>query len=306
MGAAVPNHPSLAIDGFAHHRAGPDERLIHYVTAGSTGTPVVLLHGFPETWFGWRALIPLLSGRHRIIAPDMTGLGGSARPADGYEKTAVAADIGAVLDAEGVTGYHLVGADMGGPVGFSLAMTDRDRARSFTFIASALPGFGLERLYDHSAIGVNAWYWTLFQHPTFGPMLTAGHQREMLTSWAYRGSALDPDAISAEAIEVYLESYADPNGWRAAIQYYATLEQDARDNARLIDQHGLLDIPTLGIDGEQDGHLSTATLAQIARSVRGALIPDCKHWVAEEQPGPLSELLLKFFATVEAAGSLAR
>ena len=302
MSPAVPERPSLAIDGFEHRSAGPDARSIHYVTAGSTGPTVVLLHGFPETWFGWRALIPLLSPHYRVIAPDMTGLGESSRPADGYEKTAVAADIRSVLDAEQVTDYHLVAADMGGMVGFPLAMTDRRRVRSFTFIASALPGFGLERLYDYSAIGVNAWYWTLFQHPTFGPMLTAGHQREMLTNWAYRGSALNPDAIPAEAIEIYLQTYADPEGWRAAIQYYATLEQDARDNVRLIDEHGLLDIPTLGINGEQDARLSAATLARVARNVRGVLIPDCKHWVAEEQPQQLSELLLGFFADVEDSG----
>lgn len=290
---------SLAVQGFEHKWTRNEPVDIHYVVAGS-GDPVVLLHGFPETWFGWRDLIPLLAGRHRIIAPDLRGLGESSKPDAGYEKTIIASDIETVIAAEDLDGYHLVGADMGAAVGFPLAMRDQTRVRSFVFIASALPGVGLERLYDYSAIGVNAWYWTLFQHDVFGPMLTAGHQREMLSAWAYRGSALRADAIPDAAIDEYLRSYATPEGWRAALQYYATLERDAADNRALLADGALLRMPTLGIDGEQDGRLSTATLAQVAADVRGVLVPDCKHWVAEEQPERLATILLHFFEQVGA------
>jgi pimeloyl-ACP methyl ester carboxylesterase len=257
---------------------------------------VLLLHGFPQTWFAWRKIIPLLAGTYRVIAPDLRGLGESSRPEGGYDKKTLAADLGAVITAEGLTRYHLVGIDMGAAVGFPLAMGDQKRVLSFVFMASALAGVGLERLYDYSAIGLSAWYWTLFQHKTFGPMLTSGHQRELLTSWAYRGSALRPDAISDDAIEEYLRSYADPAGWQAALQYYSTLDQDAADNRELLAHGQLLRMPTLGIDGEQDGRLSTATLAQIAVDVRGTLIPDCKHWIPEEQPEVLAQVLLEFFA----------
>lgn len=288
---------SLSVPGLEHRQTQNGAVDIHYVVAGA-GDPVVLLHGFPETWFGWRKLIPLIAGKHRIIAPDLRGLGESGRPDTGYEKKVIATDVAAVIAAEGLEGYHLVGADMGASVGFPLAMGDHGRVRSFVFIASALPGVGLERLYDYSAIGVNAWYWTLFQHELFGPMLTAGHEREMLIAWAYRGSALRPDAICDAAVEEYLRHYTSADGWRAALRYYATLEQDAVDNRALLADGRLLRMPTLGIDGEQDGRLSTSTLAQIAVDVRGALIPECKHWVAEEQPEHLAKILLKFFDDV--------
>ena len=201
-----------------------------------------------------------------------------------------------MIAAEGLTRYHLVGTDMGAAVGFPLAMRDHERVSSFVFMSSALAGVGLERLYDYSAIGLSAWYWTLFQHKTFGPMLTSGHQREMLISWAYRGSALRADAIADDAIEEYLRYYADPDGWRAALQYYSTLDQDAADNRALLAGGRLLRMPALGIDGEHDGRQSTATLAQIATDVRGTLIPGCKHWIPEEQPGALAQVLLEFFA----------
>jgi pimeloyl-ACP methyl ester carboxylesterase len=293
---------SLSVPGFEHKETRNGAVDIHYVVAGA-GDPVVLLHGFPETWFGWRELIPLIAAKHRIVAPDLRGLGESGRPDSGYEKKVIATDIAAVIAAERIERYHLVGADMGASVGFPLAMGDQERVRSFVFIASALPGVGLERLYDYSAIGVNAWYWTLFQHEVFGPMLTAGHVREMLIAWAYRGSALRPDAISDTAVEEYLRHYTSADGWRAALQYYATLEQDAADNRTLLSDGRLLQMPTLGIDGEQDGRLSTSTLAQIAVDVRGALIPDCKHWVAEEQPDHLAKLLLEFFDDVASSAT---
>ncbi len=139
----------------------------------------------------------------------------------------------------------------------------------------------------------------IFQHPMYGPLLTAGRARELLTTWAYRGAALRPDAISDEAIEEYLSHYSQPGGWEAALKYYATLDQDADDNRALLADGRLLRTPTLGIDGEQDGHLSTATLAQVASGVRGVLIPDCKHWVAEEQPELLAHTLLRFFSEIE-------
>jgi pimeloyl-ACP methyl ester carboxylesterase len=286
---------SLPGSAFEHKRARNDAAEIHYVVAGH-GEAVVLLHGFPETWFGWRKIIPLLAGTHRVIAPDLRGLGESSRPESGYDKKTVATDIETVIAAEGLTRYHLVGTDMGAAVGFPLAMRDHERVSSFVFMSSALAGVGLERLYDYSAIGLSAWYWTLFQHKTFGPMLTSGHQREMLISWAYRGSALRADAIPDDAIEEYLRYYADPDGWRAALQYYSTLDQDAADNRALLAGGRLLRMPTLGIDGEHDGRLSTATLAQIATDVCGTLIPGCKHWIPEEQPEALAQVLLEFFA----------
>lgn len=289
---------TLQVPGFEHRSARNGDVEIHYVVAGE-GDPVILLHGFPETWFAWRELIPPLAATHRIIAPDLRGLGESSRPSAGYEKKTIATDIEAVIRTEGLSSYHLVGADMGGTVGFPLAMTGEAKVRSFVFIASALPGVGLERLYDYSTVGVGAWYWTLFQHPVYGPLLTEGRERDLLTTWAYRGSALRPNAISDEAIEEYLSHYGQAGGWEAALKYYTTLDQDADDNRALLADGRLLRMPTLGIDGEQDGHLSTATLAQVASDVRGVLIPDCKHWVAEEQPELLAQTLLSFFSQIK-------
>src|ERR1039458_2886218 len=133
---------ALQVPGFEHRSARNGDVEIHYVVAGE-GDPVILLHGFPETWFGWRELIPQLAATHRIIAPDLRGLGESSRPPAGYEKKTIATDIEAVIRTEGLSNYHLVGADMGAAVAFPLAMASGEKVRSFVFIASGLPGVGL-------------------------------------------------------------------------------------------------------------------------------------------------------------------
>ena len=75
-----------------HGRVNLGEVRLHYVTAGK-GELVVLLHGFPQTWFAWRRVIPALAERYTVIAPDLRGMGDSSKPQGGYDKRTVAADI---------------------------------------------------------------------------------------------------------------------------------------------------------------------------------------------------------------------
>ena len=96
-----------------HHHTRLSGAALHYVTAGQ-GDPVVLVHGWPSTWYEWRHVIPLLAGRYRVIAPDLRGLGDSSRPADGYDKKTLAADLWELLSGTlGLTSWHLVGHEIG-------------------------------------------------------------------------------------------------------------------------------------------------------------------------------------------------
>src|ERR1700676_4570351 len=101
-----------------HHYARLSQVSLHYVTAGS-GTPIVLLHGWPQSWHPWRKLIPFLTDHHRVIAPDLRGLGDSTRPLDGYDKKTIAADLWELLSGTlGLRRFDLVGHDWGGPTAF--------------------------------------------------------------------------------------------------------------------------------------------------------------------------------------------
>jgi pimeloyl-ACP methyl ester carboxylesterase len=125
-----------------HHADLPSGVRLHYCTAG-TGDPVVLVHGWPSTWYEWRRVMALLAPRHRLVVPDLRGLGDSSRPAAGYDKKTIAEDLWQLLAGTlGLTRWHLVGHDWGGPVAFALAAAHEAAIRTLTIVDVTLPGIG--------------------------------------------------------------------------------------------------------------------------------------------------------------------
>ena len=112
---------------------------LHYLEEGD-GDVVVLLHGWPHTSHSWRHVIPKLSPKYRVIAPDMRGLGDSSRPAAGYDNGAVAGDVIELLDSHGVREFSLVGHDWGGPVAFAATLLAQDRVQKLALVDAVLAG----------------------------------------------------------------------------------------------------------------------------------------------------------------------
>lgn len=123
---------------FMHHTVALDDVRLHYVIAGS-GDPVVLLHGWPQTWFEWRRIIPALADKYTVIAPDLRGLGDSSKPLGGYDKRTVAADIYKLVRKLGFERIYLVGHDWGGPTAYALRSPIRRTCASSSFSTSQFP-----------------------------------------------------------------------------------------------------------------------------------------------------------------------
>ena len=140
-------------DGIRHHRASLSQVTMHYVTVGA-GDPVVLLHGWPQTWYAWRHVIPLLiDAGYSVIAPDLRGLGDTSRPAEGYDSLSVAADVHELLARHlGVECFHVAGHDWGGPAAFALAATHSDTVRTLAVIDVTVPGLGPRHLARRKAL----------------------------------------------------------------------------------------------------------------------------------------------------------
>ena len=127
---------------FEHHYAEVGEVMLHYVTLGS-GPPVVLLHGWPQTWYEWRLVMPRLAERFTVIAPDLRGLGDSSRPLTGYDKRTVANDVWRlVTETLGHRTFHLVGHDWGGPTAYALAATHPEAVTKLAIVDVVIPGDG--------------------------------------------------------------------------------------------------------------------------------------------------------------------
>lgn len=280
------------------HHADLGEVVLHYLDTGSGGEPVVLLHGIPQTSHEWRHVIPRLAPHHRVIAPDLRGLGDSSRPRDGYDKATVADDVWRLLrDHLGIASFCVAGHDWGGPVAFSLAMGHREAVRRLAILDVAIPGGG-----DFSQ-GGRRWHHAFFRTPDLPEALSAGREA-LLLDWFYENYGLRHDCIPDADRREYHRCYKRLGGMRAMFEYYRALPRDAADNEAMLARDGKLAIPVLALGGDSSfgrGMEPFDTVGHFADDVRGGLIPDCGHWVAEEAPDFVSRALLDFFADAERA-----
>lgn len=295
-GSGRPGTRAPIPDGATSRYATVNGVQLHYVIAGS-GDPVLLLHGWPETWYAWRKVIPVLAARYTVIAPDMRGYGDSERPAGGYDKVTVATDLHELVRSLGFGRIHLVAQDMGGPVGFAYAASFPADVRDFAFIESAVPGFGLEASMDVAHGG--SWHVGFNMAEGISEMLVAGRERAFL-EYFYRRGTLHPDALTQADIDEYARSY-EAGGLVASFKYYRTLFDDAKANREKLAVQALI-LPVLSLAAEKGfGDLSHASIAQVADQVERQTIAEAKHFLVQDQPQAATEAILSFLTRMDEA-----
>ena len=267
---------------------------LHVVTAGS-GVPVLLLHGWPQTWHEWRKVMPLLAGNHRLVMPDLPGLGDSGRPDSGYDKKTLALDLREMCERLRLGRFHLVGHDWGGPTAFALACADPASVRTLTILDVTIPGIGPD-----ISQGGKRWHHAFHMTPDLPETLVQGREREYL-SWFYGEFSWQRDAIQPADIDEYVRCYSQPGALRAGFAYYRNIPDDQADNRAILESGFRLPMPVLALGGARAeargrGLEPLESLRVIAADVRGGTMPDCGHFIPEEQPALLAERLLEFFA----------
>ena len=279
-----------------HHHAELGEVMLHYVTAGE-GPPVVLLHGWPQTWWEWRHVIPALAEHYTVIAPDMRGLGDSSRPLNGYDKKTVANDIWRLVnEVLGHQTFFLVGHDWGGPTAYALAAAHPGAVDKLVILDVTIPGCG----GDFSE-GGRRWHHQFHTTPDLPEALIEGRE-DIYLAWFYRTFAYKPDAIGEDDLLEYLRTYTQPGAMRAGFSYYREMLRDAKENAEIIARFKL-PMPVLAIGGAVSyphargrGAQAGESLKRVARNVQAEVFPECGHFIPEEAPERLNERLLQFFA----------
>jgi pimeloyl-ACP methyl ester carboxylesterase len=272
---------------FEHHCAFVNGQKIHYVKAGQ-GDPVVLLHGWPQTWYMWRKVIPALSERYTVIAPDLRGFGQSSKPLDGYDKRTVATDIYALVQSLGFEKIFLVGHDFGGPTAYAYASAHPADVRRLVILDVAITIDEREQAEYYKRL----FHLSFNAQPDIAIALVTGRERTFLTHF-YR-DCYNPGAFSLEDIDEYVAAFSAPGAMRASMAHYGALPVDLKHNQE--NAKTKLEMPVLALGGE----ISFAggvqkSLEQVANDVRGGVIAGCAHWVAEEQPEALLEQLFSFF-----------
>jgi pimeloyl-ACP methyl ester carboxylesterase len=256
---------------------------------GGKGDPIVLLHGWPETWYAWRHIIPqLIANNYTVIAPDMRGLGDSEKPQTGYDKKTVAEDIYQLVKKLGYSKIYLVAHDWGGPVAYSYAAAHPQDIKKMVILDTLLPGFIIEEAANFS--------W----HPSFHavrdlPEKLIDGQEDIYLNWFYDHFSYNQSVITSEDREEYIKQYSKPGALRAGFEYYRAIFEDAQQNKEYAEQK-LLDMPILTIGGEAAlGNLTTSSFQKVANNVTGITLPNTGHFIPEERPNFLTKQILEFF-----------
>lgn len=281
----------MAFDSFDHHVVETGDVTQHYVTAGS-GPPVILLHGWPQTWYAWRGIIPALAKDYHVIAPDLRGLGDSSRPADGFDKKTIAADVARLARLiRPDESFFVVGHDWGGPVAFALAAYHPGLVKKLAVLDVAIPGDGSGTFSQNG----RRWHHAFHQTLKLPEQLIRGRE-DIYYRWFYDNYGHVRDAISEQDIAEYLRTCRDASTLRTGIAYYRSIAQDVRDNESFL-KNARLTMPVLAIGGANGfgrGGETLSSLRRVATDVRGGVIDHCGHWIAEEQPDILIGELLRF------------
>jgi pimeloyl-ACP methyl ester carboxylesterase len=267
---------------------------LSYAMTGK-GPPVVLLHGAFQTWRCWRRVMETLSDRFTLIAPDLRGIGGSDRPDTGYEMFSAATDIAALIRLLAPEGAAVAAHDIGGGVGAALALAEPDLVHKFAFLDMALPGFGFEDIWVPKPGGQFLWFGALNSVPGAIETLLAGREREYI-EFVLKSVSANPDAFDAEDVDAYVQAYAAPGGLRALSAYFQAMWRNAEDfkaHAAARKYPG----PVLAVGGEYStGALAGASMEGVADHVESVTLPGAGHWLPEEKPAELADLLYRFLA----------
>jgi pimeloyl-ACP methyl ester carboxylesterase len=283
--------------GFEHRYATVDGVRLHYVIGGNPeGETVVLLAGFPQSWYAWRSVMALMGTTWRIIAPDLPGQGDSDRPESGYDTRSLAEKVHGLLAALDISRYFLAAHDVGAWVAWPYAALYGTEVKRLALLDAGIPGITLpDALPVTPDKAWKTWHFAFHAIPDLPEALIAGHERLYL-EWFLKRKTACPDVFTEQDIEEYLRVMMQNGGLRAGLAYYRSAALSAQQN-KALQANGKLTPPILAISaGEGSIADMAAPLRPYAEEVSGVLVPYCGHFMPEEQPQAIARELSRFFA----------
>jgi|SRR5215211_715692 len=281
----------------AHRFLNAGKLRMHVAEAGE-GDPVVLLHGWPQHWYLWRDVIPLLAPRYRVICPDLRGFGWSDVPSSGYDRETMACDVLALLDALELDRVRLAGHDWGGWIGFLLCLNEPERISSFVAfnIVPPWPSRDRRNLLE---------LWRLaYQVPLALPRLGRRAVERGAARLVLRSGG---DAFTPMELEVFTSRLKGERARASELLYRTFLLREAIPVVAGRYNGSALEVPTLLVVGQRDLVIPPRTVrGQAAQSdaIELELVSDAGHFIVDEKPALVADRMLSFFAGE--AGSMAR
>lgn len=304
MTPAVPTDAELAasLDGnFISAHADVNGTRLHHVTGGR-GEPVILLGGWPQTWWQYRKVLPELARRYQVTAVDLRGIGGSAKPESGYDKKTLARDIDELIRHLGHRSAFVVGHDIGAAVGFHLAANFPESVRRLITLDLGVPDASwlettmLPATDDQAAAlahgrGGYPWWYAFNQLHELPEKLLTGRFR-YLVDWLLGHMLVDQASVDEQARQIYAHAYDLPAAIRSGNGFYRTMRQDVADLAT----YASVTTPILTLGGAETYSMLREQMSpEKGTNIRVVAVEDSGHYIAEEQPDHLLRELTAFF-----------
>jgi len=268
--------------------------LRQHVVTGGEGPPLLLVHGWPQTWYAWRLVMPALARDFTVVAPDQRGTGLSGRPADGYDTGTLAADLAALMDALGHQRFAVAGHDTGMWIGYALAADHPGRVARLAVAETPLPGVSPSPpLFANAHLNAALWHFAFNRLAGVNDQLTQGRE-DIYFGWQFATKAAKQ--LPDYAVKHYVATLAaSPEALHASFAIYRALDTTIAQNQQRKEQR--LTLPILAIGGQHSlGDQVAGTMKLAADDVQALTVPGCAHWVPEEAPEETVAALTTFLA----------
>jgi len=289
----APDLPRGFRDTFTSRLIDTGEVRLHAVVGGD-GPPLLLVHGWPGSWYYWRQVMPALARDFEVIAVDQRGIGLSDKPEDGYDTGTLAGDMVGLMEALGHRRFALVGVDTGMLISYAVAADHPDRVDRLVVGEAPLPGITPPNpLVLPDQVKARLWHIPFNQQDKVNEQLVRG--REDIFFGAEFAAAAGKNKLPDDVVKYYVKGLSDPKALHGSFQLYrafgtTTAQNEQRKTRRLT-------MPVLAIGGAQSsGEMVGQTMRLVADNVQSLVIPDTGHWLAEESPKEMLAALTPFLA----------
>jgi pimeloyl-ACP methyl ester carboxylesterase len=291
--SGAPNLPDGFTDTFSSRYVDAGTVRLHAVVGGD-GPPVLLIHGWPGSWYYWRLVMPALARDFTVVAVDQRGIGLSDEPGSGYDSASLAGDMVELMGALGDQRFAVVGVDTGMLIGYALAADHPDRVERVALGEAPLPGITPPApLILPPPLVDRLWHIPFNQLEETNEKLVSG--REEIFFGAEFSASAGKNELPDATVRYYIDRLASPEALHGCFQLYRAFGPTSAQNEQRKTRR--LTMPVLAIGGaESSGQMVEDTMKLVADDVRGLVIPDCGHWLAEQAPEAMAAALTAFLA----------
>lgn len=277
------------LPGFTNHYAEVNGTTLHYVEGGN-GNPLLLLPGWPQTWWAFHKIMPSLAEKYHVIAVDIRGMGSSSAAEKGYDKKNMAKDVLELTKALGYDKVAIAGHDIGANVAFSFAANYPEFTTKLIMLDTPHPDENMYKL-PMLPIGMPVYpWWVAFNQVKSLPETLLEGRYNLLQDWLFDCMLINKEAISQFDRQVYSGHYNKKESIRAGNAWYQAFAQDIED----IKTYGKFNFPLIGIGSKDGCNMLRYCLAPFSDLAEFVVIENSGHFIMEENPQQVISAITNF------------